>query len=723
MEVATDTAPTEQASIAPKGWTNPPKLSDLKQNQADAKSAHDVQKAKIRIWLDNLQVTGSAKFNPPKGFSSVQPKLIRKQAEWRYASLSEPFLSTPELFTVNPVTWEDKEPARQNALLLNHQFNTKMDKQAFIDEYVRANVDEGTTIVKLNWMFEEKTVEEQQPIYEYSPAPQMAELFQELAAMRSRNPTGYKSDVPEELKAALDYSESVDAPYQATIVEYETVEVTKTVRNAPAPEICDYRHVMPDPSCRGDLDKAGFVIHSFTTSLSDLEKAGKYKNLGQINTTSTSPLADPDHETDGKDADSFQFKDKPRAKLIAYEYWGYWDYDGSGIAKPIVSTWVNDTLIRLEESPAPDGKLPFVFVPNLPVRGSLYGEPDGELLIDNQKIIGAITRGMVDVIGRSANGQMGTRKGTLDAVNLRRFQLGKDYEFNGGVDPRMAFYMHTFSEIPASAQYMLAQQNQDAEAMSGVKAYAGGINGDSLGSLATSVRGALDSAGQREMGILRRLASGITKMGRKIISMNAEFLEDEEIVRITNEEFIAIRRDDLGGEFDLVLAISTSDEDNIKAQELAFMLQTMGNNADPGMVKIILRDIARLRKMHELAKQIEEFEPKPDPIQQAIAQLEVEKLQAEIAEIHSRTAENFSDAELNAAKARHEAQRSRLASSTADKTDLDFIEQESGVKQERDKEVMAAQAEGNIKLARVKAALAAESPKETKLQQYLRGAA
>jgi hypothetical protein len=67
-----------------------------------------------------------------------------------------------------------------------------------------------------------------------------------------------------------------------------------------------------------------------------------------------------------------------------------------------------------------------------------YGEPDGELLEDNQRVVGAITRGMLDTMGRSANGQTGIRKDMLDATNRRKFEKGLDYEFNPNVDPRRA---------------------------------------------------------------------------------------------------------------------------------------------------------------------------------------------------------------------------------------------------------------------------------------------
>lgn len=722
MEAVAAVIDTDQKSdITPKGWTSAPTLADLKQEQADSKNAFDTQKNKIRRWLDNLHMEGSAKVNPPKGYSQVQPRLIRKQAEWRYPALSEPFLSTEELYTLKPVTWEDKEPARQNQLVINNQLSTKIDKQSFIDDFVRAAVDEGTAIVKLSWDFEEEEVTEERPVFEYQSAPQMGELHEELHAMMERNPTGYESEIPEELKAAHIKTMEMGEPVEASIVGYEKVIVTKTIKNAPYIEVCDYRNVMPDFSCRGDLSKAGFVIHSYETTTSNLKKAGKYKNIDLVNVEGASTLSDPDHEVDDEELHSFQSKDMSRKRVVAYDYWGYWDYDNSGIAKPIICTWVEGTMIRMEESPHPDGELPFVFVPALPVKGSLYGEPDGALLEDNQKIIGAITRGMVDTMGRSANGQMGTRKGALDAINLRRFQTGKDYQYNGNVDPRMAFYMHQYPELPNSSQFMIELQNYEAESMTGVKAFSQGINSGALGDVATGITGALDSASKRETGMLRRLASGMTKIGRKIISMNSEFLEDEEIIRITNENFVAIRRDDLKGNFDLVVDISTAEEDNAKAAELAMMLQTMGPNGDTDMTNMILRDIALLRKMPGLAKKIEEYQPQPDPIQQELAQLEIELKQAEIMKLKSEIAENFTDADLNTAKTETETAQARQLSSTADKSDLDFIEQESGVTQERNKELQSEQARGNIALEQVKQANAIESDNISRLDKYLKG--
>jgi hypothetical protein len=682
-------------------WKNPPKVSDLKQDFKDAKPNQDAQIVKLTKWLDNLNVTGTAVVKSASGKSQIVPKLIRKQAEWRYAALTEPFLSSDDIFNVDPVTFEDKEGAIQNELVLNNQFNTKLNKVQFIDEYIRTAVDEGTVIVRVGWEYEDEIIEVDVPDFQLVPIqdPMQLQQHQQLHQMMQEAPEEFAAQVPPELQEAHQIFMQTQGMQQVQVGSHKEKQ-TKILKNHPTVDIADTRNVTIDPTCEGNLDKASFIVYSFETSLSQLKKDGRYKNLDQIGINSQSVLSDPDHTT--QDTSAFTFKDGPRKKFVAYEYWGYWDIDGDGIAEPIVATWVNNTLIRLEENPFPDGKPPFVLVQYLPVRKSLYGEPDGSLLEDNQKILGAVTRGMIDIMGRSANGQMASRKDALDVTNKRKFEKGLDYEFNANIDPRQAFHMHTYPEIPQSAQYMVNLQNMEAESLTGVKAFHGGISGAGLGNTATGVRGALDAASKRELGILRRMAEGIKQIGRKIIGMNAEFLSEEEIVRVTNDEFIPVRRDDLPGNYDLRLTISTAEADNQKAEELAFMLQTTAQSMGPEFAQIILTDIARLRKMPDLAKKIEEYKPQPDPYTEQMKQLELELKQAQVRNEAAKGAENEIDSELKKAKISSELAKAKANKSKADLDDLTFLERESGTDQEKNLELQRAKVEGDVLKERAK---------------------
>lgn len=688
-------------------WKKEPDLLDLKADLEGARGSHDSMVNKIKHWRDLRDVTGSAAPVKVTGRSSIQPKLIRRQAEWRYSALSEPFNSGPNLFTAKPRTAEDATAAKQNALLLNYQFDTKIDRVKLVDEYVRTTVDEGTVIVRTGWERVTRKVTKKEPIFNYMEVQSEEELqkLEQAMALKMHNPRGFK-DLPEEIQASVEYLMETQKPTVAEIAGYEDVESEEVLVNKPTVEVLNAENVFIDPSCGSNLEKAGFVVYSFETSKAELKKDGRYKNLDAVNWSGASILGQPDH--DSKTPGDFNFKDDLRKRIVAYEYWGYAPINDDDILVPIVATWIGDVLVRLEENPFPDGLPPFVVVPYLPIKNQLAGEPDAEILEDNQRVMGATYRGIIDLMGRSANAQQGTAKGFLDTVNRRRYEQGKDYEFNpSNGDPRLSVYQHQFPEIPASAMNLIQLQNYEAEALSGVKAFAGGLSGNAYGDVAAGIKGMLDAAAKREMNILRRLASGMKKIGVKICAMNAVFLSEEEVVRITNTTFVTVKREELKGNFDLVVDIATAEVDMAKSQDLGFMLQTMGPNMDAGLGNKVLAEISELKQMPDLAEEIRQYKPAPDPIAEQIKQLEVKKLEMEIQKLQSDIAKNQSEIAKNEAVA-------QKTSTEADLNNLQFLEQESGTHHARDLEKQSEQARSNQGLAVTKALLATRKPEETK---------
>lgn len=667
-------------------WAREPDIRALKYDYDNAKPSHDAQINKIKEWQDLLDVKGAAKAKKIPGRSSVQPKLIRRQAEWRYSALTEPFLGNNKLFDLSPKTFEDKESVRQNSILLNWQWDTKINKVKFVDDMVRSTVDEGTCIIQTGWERRTKKQMKEVPVWNYYQVETQEQMdaLQQAMQLFVDNPRAYNETTPEDMKAAVAYAKESGIPVyaedsgQTTSIEEEVVLV-----NRPTAVVHDPNNVVIDPSCNGDFNKALFVVVSFETNRAELMGQGdRYKNLDKVIWDNNSPATSPDYSTNTPD--TFQFGDQARKKVVAYEYWGYYDVHGNGELTSFVATWIGDTIIRMEENPFPDGKLPFVVIPYSPRKRELYGEPDAELLKDNQAILGAVMRGMIDLMGRSANGQTGFAKGTLDALNRRRYENGQDYEFNQ-ISNGNSIHTHTFPEIPQSALTMIGLQNDDAESLSGVKAFTGGITGEALGKVATGIRGALDAASKREMAILRRLAKGVCEIGQKFISMNSEFLSEEEVVRVTNTDFITIRREDIKGEFDIEVDISTAEVDNAKSQDLAFMLQTIGPNTDPRVAMMILADIARLKRMPDLAERLEKWSPEPSEEEKELSRLNIEKARFEVEKLKS-------EVELNRAR----AQREMSASYSTDvKTELE----NSGITHARNRELQMGQAEGNQQYA------------------------
>lgn len=636
----------DNTQLQPKkltSWKNEPTIEVLKRDFEASKQTHIVQANKVIRWNDIRNVTGKSKPVKIKGRSSIQPKLVRRQAEWRYPALSEPFLNSEKIFQVNPRTFEDLDAAKQNEILLNYQFDVKLNKVKFIDDYVRTVVDEGSCIVQVGW--ERLTTKEKQvvPVYSYYPAEdeEALAILNQALELKQKNPREYNESIDEAIKASIDYSQQNGGePVLAHQVGEQEVLVDKVIENKPTVEILNTLNVYVDPTCNGDLDKALFIIKSFETNQAECKKAGIYKNLDKVNWAGNNPNSDGDHYTS---ADENFNEDLIRKKVVAYEYWGFYDINGTGSLTPIVATWIGSVMIRMEENPFPDGKLPFVIVQYLPVRNSVYGEPDCELLEENQQIMGAITRGLVDILGRSANAQQGFAKGMLDPLNKRRFENGEDYEFNPNLSPQTGYIEHTFNELPQSVLAYVQMLNADAEALTGVKSFSGGMSGDAYGQVAAGIQGAIDAATKRETAILRRLAYGVSEIGNKIIAMNAVFLSEEEVIRVTNKQFITIKREDIKGNFDLKVDINTAEVDQAKAQDLGFMLQTLGPNMDPKITMKILAEIADLKRMPTLAEELRNYEPQPDPIEEAKRQLEVEEEKAKINFITQRANKLIAD--------------------------------------------------------------------------------
>lgn len=735
-------------------WKNEPTVDDLRNDLREAQPAYDVHCSKVNHWLDVLNPKPFITKDPSK--STVQSKLSRKQSEWIYAALSEPFLSTPDIFKVKPISFEDTLAAEQNQLVLNNQFNTKLNKVKFIDDLIRTTVDEGTAIVRVGWNYSETIIEKNIPVYQI--VPYTLEMDIKGFTMDSINklmklwedPVGKKAIPDEWLQATqvnvamhtqieqmqaqiqqmVQQAEEAGTPIppdqitamQAQIPPFTPVypmrvksEMTEVpvVTNEPTLKVCKYTDIIIDPSCKEDLSTAEFVIYRFETSIAELKAAGKYKNLDKI-VIDDLPPNDVMEDINEDVNSSFNFKDEARKRIIAYEYWGNWDINKNKTTKPIVATWVGNIMIQCEENPFPDGEVPFVLFRYLPVAREIFGEPNSTLLEDNQNITGALMRGAIDLLAKSANSQTGIAKGALDKLNKSRFDKGMDYEFNMNVDPRMAIFQHTFPELPQSVLTMLQIQQSEAEAISGIRAFATSAVDSNQQQVAAQVRGALDAASKREMGILRRIIDGMIKVARKIIAMNGEFLSEYEVLRITNGDFVTVRRDDLPGNFDLEIDISTNEQDDVKAQELAFMLQTLGQDMDTPMRNLILSGIAKLRKMPELAKRIETYEPKPDPVALEIQQEQLKNWKLLNAKLQMECQKLQADAQLSLARAQAEQSNAYNSGMTAPidaqlkqaqaeqlhakslKDNLDFYEQKTGITHEREMAKQQAQAQANL---------------------------
>lgn len=675
-------------------WKNPPKFADLKSDSDAAAIETDLHVKKVSEWLDAFN--GEGKYAPPNipGRSKMLVKLVRKQVEWRCPSLTEPFLSNSKLFEVSARTAEDLPNAEQHELILNYQFKTKINSVKLMDDLVRQLCTEGTGILKVYWDYKADVETTTKTNYAPQPMqdPQAIQQLQQQAQQLQQDPSFIRT-LEEPQQYSLQYFMGTGQAIEFIPASTEEVEEAKVIFNQPNAEVCNIEDVYVDPSCKGNFDKAKFVVHKFNSCLADLKEDGRYSNLDnlseEIDTYETSANL--------KESNGFQFKDKDRKIIEVFEYWGYYNIDNDGILHSIVAAWVGDTLIRLERNPYPDNKLPFVFIPMIPVRGSIYGEPDAELIKENQKIMSATVRGMVDLFGRSANGQTGFAKGFLDTTNLNKFNRGENYNYNGNIDPTKGIFTHKFNEIPQSAFAMLNYMSGEAESFSGVKPFNQGVNETSVNRTMGSTRSPLDATAIRDSSILRRIAQGIVQMAYKFQTLNSVLLTEDDVIRITNTQFIPVDPNNLSGDFDLKIDISTPESDQAKAADLAFLLQTGQNNFPFEFTQRILAQIAKLKNQPDLEKFITDYQqPPPDPIAQQKAQLEIQEMQANINFINAQAAEAWAKSKVSGAEVNVRDARATNIQSNTDKTNISTYKTANGIDQAEKLELAKTQQQGKL---------------------------
>ena len=250
----------EESSLETKkltSWKNEPSFDDLHADYIAAQTDHGDYLAKLEVIRKNFE--GGEEILAMPGKSTSKPKLIRKQAEWKYPAMSEPFLNTEKMFNVSPRSSDDMNAAKQNADILNYQWGTKIDKTSVIDRIVKTIVDEGTCVVKTGWEIDQDEID----VVEMRPTYMSAE--ESIQALQAGMSDG--SITPEQGQEIMQSGQ----PLQNGEEEF-TSKKKVYVKNQPTYEICNNENVIIDPTANGDRDQIRFIIHEYETDFSELVK-------------------------------------------------------------------------------------------------------------------------------------------------------------------------------------------------------------------------------------------------------------------------------------------------------------------------------------------------------------------------------------------------------------------------------------------------------------------
>lgn len=667
-----------------------------------SKIDHDIKLAKIYKWRreyngepyeDYDNSDGTKKDDLAIKRSRLVTRDIKKYSAWLESSVIDPFISTDNIVKCFAGTPRSTKFAKCAEAILNTQFCRQFNRFNFMSQAVSTLLRDGIVVVKTGWDF----MQDEREVF-YNIDTPLSVLGQPL---QPEIPEEQLQQIAQENQQEAEILKLASQPMLDELGRqvYNHQEQSRTEKvsiiNQPTAKLCRNEDIYIDPTCMGDINKAQFIIHKYLTDLSTLKMDGRYKNLEKLREEDAFNPSQSGYRIDY----DFDFEDKTRKKYLVKEYWGNMQIDDTGIVTPIVIAWINDVVIRCEENPYPDNKPPFIIAPFLPIAFDIYGEPNGAILSDNQRVRTAIYRGIIDNMANSNNAQIGILKGELDPENRKRMLRGENFEFNK--NPANIF-VGNYNQLPQSIFSFLQLIDGESTQLTGINTWGQQQTTDRIGN-DNSSKGVLDGGNLRKLQIVKSIAENLIKpLLRKWLEYSAELLDDEQVFRLTGgEHFEIIRRDDLYGQIDIDLSISTNEDNAIRANQLAFLLQTIGPNEDPNIRKMIMAEIMRMNKMPELATRIENYEPQPDPLVVAQQQLMIEKLKAEIAELQANAGKIEQDGILKSAKAQNEGARAEQTKAQTDKINLDFIQQQRGMKEQADFAKLQAQLESQEKIAKM----------------------
>jgi len=622
-----------------------------------------------QVAMDADYVIGSG-----EGKSKVTPKAIKKLHNYAYSTLSEGLLSDYDIIMASPNGHTDLAESQAQQLLLNHQLNEEMDFESVVDKAARYFEDYGSFYLKLSWNYKERKEKNHNPTLKEIPEGVPPEQLQQLQQQGLINEDGM------------------------LIVDKE---VTNVVQDHPVIGIKKYNQIILGPSIDGSntIDSLQFIADKYYATINSLASSGKYENLDKISDRDMksdydiNALPDADFELEfeammednGEDLDKKQVnKDKP---LVVTDYWTMLPLKENGYPVPVVVTFVAGVVIARDESPfGVDVGYPYsrgLYSQSL--EDDLYdGIPDTPELEEDQKIIGAVTRGMIDIMAKAANGQTGMAQGMLDPAEERKRQIGQDYKFNPAIDPSRGIVQEKFPELPQSALQMLGMMQGSMESMSGKKMFGEGLNSQAYGDVAAGVKAVTSTTDTRDMASIRKFNKPFVSIIKKMAQLNREFITEDKVIALSDNEFKTIRPNELQSQINIKIQVSTPEMDDKAANDLGFLVQTLGDSVPAKAKNMLLSDIARLKKRPDLAKMLLDLpEPGPTPQEQELHQLNVELLKAQIANEYAQGKENMADELLKNAKADTEIAKTKVLYSTADNQDLDFLHKRDGTSEKR----------------------------------------
>ena len=427
--------------------------------------------------------------------------------------------------------------------------------------------------------------------------------------------------------------------------------------------VVPFESVIPDAAAY-DMKDLRFIIHrrrvTVGTILDNPIWFGSHtaEELAVIS-PSTSTEYEPSPQI-GRE-ETYNPDDRMLENVEVFEYYGYADI-GNG-TEPVLCIWAGGKLLRATTSPYTNNPIPFDRAIYAKIPFSIYGATINDLVGDYQRLRTSITRGIIDNMANSNNGQKFVKKGALDATNFDRLINGERVvEINSGKDVPAGnvVWDGNFNPLPADVYKMLEDTMKEQENITGITRYAVGSDSRSLNQTATGIS-MISSMSQRRLTyIVRHMASAFRGVFLKWARFNSELVE--QITIPTVEGYLDLSGYELpSDQIGITLRTPTAGLSEKRQSDIVRMIQALAPTMQfigPDVVIGLTAELAELMKMPKVEMQLKQVMkqmkmPKQPTTEEQIA---YQEMQTEMAKAYADIAKKTADAD----KASAEADKKRI---------------------------------------------------------------
>jgi hypothetical protein len=519
------------------------------------KALHDIQRADVyfrdyieKDLIERYEVYYSSKdrykqkYPQTSELNDSRTFDLWSTCEWMLPDLLQAFFGSDRIISISGQNGEDADKAEAIMRLIQWQLTVKNQGYKIFKGWFGDALATNMGVLKCYWKRETKAV------------PNQATLNQEqlLGLMQNPKVQIQQTQPTNDIQAAIGM-----APPTANVSWIEQV----TTVNQPVIELIkpsDIRFV-PDGKT---LSECSMVAHRKLVTIDFLRREARRglfdPQVVEDIATKATDYKEPNQleiilNNAAREAINTGDQDAARTRVILYECYTKMDINDDGLLEDVIINVCDKQLLRIVENPW--GRAPiFELIPfwdNYQV-WSKVGL--AEIISDAQDTHTALLRQMIYGLGVSNQVHAIVDPGIIEMQDLID---GSQYIRSKGPIGPTAFQQLQLAGLNPQNFQLFEYIKAQLEQWTPITRYNQGTDGNSLNKTATGVSMIMSSSQRRQEEIARNFAeTGIAELYRFLIKLNQHYMDQEQIVRLNNEQ-ILFSPDDLQGEYDLAVDASS----------------------------------------------------------------------------------------------------------------------------------------------------------------------